>query len=98
MVDPNWQSVLSALLGGLGVTGIAKFFLQRSAEKLDAIPDQLAEIKAEIRVLIVRLETLNELKHLVQDHERKIISLEHRKANTPTPGTKVRTYTNGRDD
>ncbi len=95
MVDPNWQSLLSALLGGLGVTGIAKYFIKRSAEKLDEIPDQLAEIKAEIRVLIVRLETLAELKSQVHEHDRKIIALEHRKADAGA--TKMRSFPNGRD-
>ena len=88
-MDQNWQALISAILGGMGVTAIAKYFLQRSYEKLEELPSQLADLKSEIRVLLFRLEDLSDLKSIVHEHDRKIVALEHKRTH--------REYANGKD-
>lgn len=71
----DMQAVVSALVGGGLVTGIAKFYLQKTAEKLEAIPTQLSDIKSDIRAINVHLQDMAELKKLVRDHDRHITYL-----------------------
>lgn len=74
-MNPDWQAIISAALGGLGVTGIAKFFIQRSAEKLEEIPEKLSEIKQQIAAMSVQLSAVSDLKKVVQEHDRIIASM-----------------------
>lgn len=74
-MSPDWQSIVSAALGSIGVTGIAKFFLQRSAEKLEEIPEKLSEIKQQIAAMSVQLGVVSDLKKTVQEHDRIISAL-----------------------
>lgn len=75
-MDLDWQAFAGTLLGGSLAVGIAKHFLATAITRLDALPDKLAEIKAQLSVISVKLEALDKMQESLHEHDRKIMALE----------------------
>lgn len=72
----DWQPLVSALLGGTGVLWVARHYLEKSLQRLDSLPSDLANIEVKLTKVTTQLEDLPELKRTVQAHDRDISVLK----------------------
>jgi hypothetical protein len=81
----EWQNLLSTLLGSSLAVGIAKHFLGNAINRLEALPEKLAEIKAQLSNVQEKLESLDKIQGTLQEHDRKILALEIKGASRVSP-------------
>lgn len=72
----DWQAIISAALGGVGVTGVAKYFLEKSARQLEQLPDKLSQINIQITAINIQLNEITHMRKILQEHDRDISALK----------------------
>lgn len=72
----EWDPAITSLVGGAIGISIAKFFITSSMKKIEEIPEKLSEIKSQLSSMQVKLDLMDRLHALCQEHDRKITSLE----------------------
>lgn len=72
----EWEQIASTALGGSIAAAVAKYFIGNTMKLIEAMPEKLSEIKTELSTMRVKLEILERLHPLVQEHDRKIVMLE----------------------
>jgi hypothetical protein len=71
-------SILSAMFGSGLASVIAKIFIDRSIARMDEVTRRLEMLTNKLSIIESRLETLDKMKSLVFEHDRKIIAFETR--------------------
>lgn len=70
------NSAVSALVGGSLVAGVAKYFISRTLDKIEELPEKLSEIKSQLSSMQTKLEGLEKIHSMVTDHDRKLVAIE----------------------
>ncbi len=70
------NAALSALVGGSLVAGVAKYFISRTLDKIEEMPEKLSEIKAQLSSMQTKLDGLEKIHSMVTDHDRKLVAIE----------------------
>ena len=71
--------LLAFLAGAPIVVGLLKIFLAKSLKDFEILLKLAGELKEQMIVVNVKLETLDKLRDLILEHDRKITMLEARK-------------------
>lgn len=80
-MNPAWQVVLSAIAGGSATAFMVKLLITRSIRDLDRIAQKLERINGKIGVVESKLESMDRMKGLLFEHDRKIVEMETRYAS-----------------
>lgn len=72
----DWNHVISAALGGSGVSFLMRLLVKRILSKFDELIDKLDRTTQRLLVLETRLEVLGILEANVARHERELAELE----------------------
>lgn len=70
------QSFLSALVGTLVTSFLAKLYVTKSLKDLEAALSMCHEINRKLAVICEKVSSLERVEFMVREHDRKIISLE----------------------
>lgn len=73
------EMLLSAIAGTLISAGIAKAYIAKSLRDLETALTMCHAINERLAAIHVRIESLDDFKRMVTDHDRKLISLEAKK-------------------
>lgn len=79
MTEDIIQIAAGALTGSMLCVGLAKYAISRSLKDLQTALDMVGAINIRLAVISSKLETLDAAVELIQEHDRKIASLEARR-------------------
>lgn len=71
-------NAIIAILSSSVTASIARFYIARSINQLDAVTDKIGGIKEELSAVSVRLCGMENLRQTIIEHESKIAVLESR--------------------
>lgn len=74
----DWTSIASFLCGGGGATFFARLFIKRAVDQLDDITRKLESCTQKLLILDNELRSLQSMKDLIVEHDRKLVELEVR--------------------
>lgn len=76
-MDIQFDSILSALLGGGLSTMLAKAFISKSLNELEEVASKVSDIKNELSAIAVKLEIMEKDREIILKNDRKIAAIEN---------------------
>lgn len=72
------QSAAAAVISGSLAVAAARYFVIKAFERIEALPEKIADIKAQLSLIHFKLEKLERIQDSIQAHDVKLAALEAR--------------------
>lgn len=80
--DVDWSHIVSIALGSSGATFVFRLLAKRAIDQLDEITKRLETVSLKLVVVENELLSLKLLRDAVNDHDRRLIAIEIKMANS----------------
>lgn len=70
------ETLLGPAASGAVVIALARMFVTKSFKELEQVVGKISELKEQLAVIAVRLESAEKASELLQKHDRKIAAME----------------------
>ncbi len=72
------QSAAAAVISGSLAVAAARYFVIKAFERIEALPEKISDIKAQLSLIHFKLEKLERIQESIQAHDVKLAALEAR--------------------